>query len=484
MTAQWSAPHVEDGPFYGPELASCLRTIRLAIPGCEGVVFRQQAREAAALVRSEIVDKHDAVDALAAAAPEGMEPEEVQAALADAFRLHIPDEPQPQGDDAQQPTSHLIAKPYIYRDPATIPRREFLYGRHYIRKHVSATVAPGAIGKSSLDLTELVAMALGVGLAGERASDAPLRGWYINGEEDQDEIDRRIAALCQHYDIDGQRLVGRLLINSMRASLAYVEKGAVILNGKALAELEQEIKANSIDVIVIDPWVCFQSIPEKDNISIDALVRRLKDIAERTNSAIEIIHHTRKLAAGQDELTTEDSRGGSSLMYAVRSGRVLNRMTTKIAAELGIDDVQRRLTFRIDNGKQNLSPPEKAKWARLIGTQIANGDNVQAVAEWKYPDAFEGVTTTLMHRVRHLVTEKSYRADAQAKNEPWIGILLAEQLNLDLSREPDKAKVKQILKKWFKGGVLDKEEKTDANSRKKHTYVIPGNWNEEPEDCE
>ncbi len=400
---------------------------------------------------------------------------------ADALRAWCDGAVEFNGQDATA-TPLPSAKPFVYRDPESIPRREFLYGRHYIRKHVSATVAPGAIGKSSLDLTELLAMALGLGVLGEQAPSASLKAWYINGEEDQDEIDRRIAAFCKHYDVDGERLTWRLLVNSMRVSLAHTERGAVVFSDKALGWLEQEIKANRVDVTVIDPWVCFQSVPEKDNISIDALIRRLKDIAERTNSAIEVIHHTRKLPAGQDELTTEDSRGGSSLMYAVRSGRVLNRMTTKIAAELGVDDVQRRLTFRIDNGKQNLSPPEKAKWARLVGTQLANGDNVQAVAEWMYPDAFEGVTTAMMHDVRHRVTEKPYRADPQARTEPWVGTLLAELLNLDLSQEPARAKVKGILKTWFANKVLDKEERTEPGTRKKRTYVVAGNWNEEPEE--
>ena len=46
-------------------------------------------------------------------------------------------------------------------DPASIPRREWLYDRHYIRKFVSATIAGGGVGKSALKLTEAVSMALG-----------------------------------------------------------------------------------------------------------------------------------------------------------------------------------------------------------------------------------------------------------------------------------------------------------------------------------
>jgi hypothetical protein len=46
-----------------------------------------------------------------------------------------------------------IPTPFEPRDPRTLPRREFLYGRHYARKFVSVTVAPGDVGKTTLTLT-------------------------------------------------------------------------------------------------------------------------------------------------------------------------------------------------------------------------------------------------------------------------------------------------------------------------------------------
>jgi hypothetical protein len=48
----------------------------------------------------------------------------------------------------------VAATPHVWRDPATIPPRAWLYGRHYIRKFVSCTVAPGSLGKSSLAVVE------------------------------------------------------------------------------------------------------------------------------------------------------------------------------------------------------------------------------------------------------------------------------------------------------------------------------------------
>jgi hypothetical protein len=93
--------------------------------------------------------------------------------------------------------------PYLAPDPTAIPRRQWLLGRHYLRGAVGATIgAPGRL-KSSSVLVEIVGIACGRDLlAGTALRDGPLRAAYLNGEETQDELDRRVAAICQHYDID------------------------------------------------------------------------------------------------------------------------------------------------------------------------------------------------------------------------------------------------------------------------------------------
>ena len=58
--------------------------------------------------------------------------------------------------------------PFKPTDPTKFPRRQFLYGRHYVRKYVSATIAPGDTGKTSLNLAEAIAMASGVPFLGVR----------------------------------------------------------------------------------------------------------------------------------------------------------------------------------------------------------------------------------------------------------------------------------------------------------------------------
>ncbi len=43
---------------------------------------------------------------------------------------------------------------FEWEDPAAIPVRDWIYGRHLIRRHVSATIASGAVGKTSLKIVE------------------------------------------------------------------------------------------------------------------------------------------------------------------------------------------------------------------------------------------------------------------------------------------------------------------------------------------
>jgi hypothetical protein len=56
-------------------------------------------------------------------------------------------------------TRPLKATPFVWRDEADIPPRQWLYGKHLLRKFVSVDVAAGGIGKSSVKIGEALAMA-------------------------------------------------------------------------------------------------------------------------------------------------------------------------------------------------------------------------------------------------------------------------------------------------------------------------------------
>jgi hypothetical protein len=394
-----------------------------------------------------------------------------------------PDIPFNGGDDADK----LTALPYRWRDPATIPRRQFLFGRHYVRKTIGATIGGGGRGKTTLGLLEFVGMACGRNLlTGEEIE--PLRAWNLNGEEDQDELDRRVAAICKRYNITERSCGDRLFVQSVRDKplrLASVGRNnAPTLNRALLDQIEDEIRTKRIDVFGLDPLISFHSIVESTNEHMDLLLKEgLGGIASRTNAAGEVFHHVGKAKPGQVENTVEDARGASAFILAVRSARVNNFMTPDEAKRLGISEDERRLHVRVNNGKANMGPLGKATWFKLVPESLPSGDEIACARPWKPPDPFHGVSTADMYKCRELARTGAYRADSRAAN--WFGYVVAEQLKINVARGCEKnpkemARLNNILKTWKEKGVFTTEKREDEN-RKEREFVVAGSWQEEAE---
>jgi RecA-family ATPase len=79
----------------------------------------------------------------------------------------------------------------VWIDPANIPLRDWLYGRLLIRKFVTATIAPGGLGKSSLITAETISQVSGKDLLGVTPNDQ-LRVWPWNQEDQKEETQRKI----------------------------------------------------------------------------------------------------------------------------------------------------------------------------------------------------------------------------------------------------------------------------------------------------
>jgi hypothetical protein len=376
--------------------------------------------------------------------------------------------------DAPKP-SIISATPFRWRDPAKIPARQWLYARHYARQFLTCTIAASGMGKTSLAIGEALAMASGKPLLGitppERA-----RVWLWNGEDPRDELDRRIVAAMLHYDLKPADVEGYLFTDTGREMPVIIatqtRQGAIIAKPVVDAVIAT-IRQNSIDVLVVDPFIKSHRVTENDNSAMDAVATEWAHIADATNCAIELLHHTRK--TGGAEVSVEDGRGAGAVVSASRSARTVNRMNKDEAEKAGIDATTAWRYLKVDSGKASMSShPEHADWYRLITEPLGNGDDVGVVVGWSWPDAFAGVTVHDLRAAQKAVSEGGpWRADLRAT--AWVGKPIAKALKLNIKDKADRQKIKTLLKTWIDTGMFVEVEGL-GDDRHAVMFVEVGTW--------
>lgn len=387
----------------------------------------------------------------------------------------------PTGDDDPQPEPAFHATPFKWIDPATLPRREFAYGVHYIRKYVSVTVSPGGLGKTSNSIAESLAMVSGRGLLGVKPPKR-MRVWLFNAEDPRDEMERRIMAACLHFNLKPEDLDGHLFLDTGREQelvIAREDKRAGVKIIEPIVEaIVSQIQANGIDVMVVDPFVSTHQVNENDNGAIDKVAKLWAQIADRTNCSIDVVHHLRKVA--DREATVEDARGAVALLGAARSVRVLNRMSEEQATAAGIPAEERFSYFNVHAGKVNLTKYSAAQdWRKLESVPLGNGrglskpqDHAGVVTEWKWPNAEEVVgelDAEQIANIKSTLAGGGYKAAAQGK--PWAGEAIAYALGLDVDDKAAKRRVGSLLKALIAEGVLTIVEERDPMSRMVAKFV-------------
>jgi RecA-family ATPase len=109
------------------------------------------------------------------------------------------------------------------------------------------------------------------------------------GEEEQDELDRRVAAVCQHHRISEADLGGRLFAQSVRdrpMRIAVMGKSGPAIDDAVIRLMIDFLKQNRIDVFMVDPLVSFHDVAENDNTAMDKVIKQeFAAVAGETNAA-------------------------------------------------------------------------------------------------------------------------------------------------------------------------------------------------------
>ncbi len=277
------------------------------------------------------------------------------------------------------------------------------------------------------------------------STTARRRVWLWNLEEPEDELARRIQAAALHHAISVGDLAGHLFVNAGpdNALLTASTSVAGYVHEDLFGELEREIQKRGIDALILDPFVSSHALDENDNVQIDRLVKRWSRLAQATNCAIHIIHHTRK---GDHTVASESARGAKALVDAARMLRVLNVPTAEELVAFGLHSDVRAFHSRRD--KQNLAAgQDERSWYVLRSISLGNGPPADEVGVAAALDVLASAPKHLavetIGAIQEALDGKDRGYDHRASD--WAGIDMAPILKLNPEDKAQRARIRLVL---------------------------------------
>jgi AAA domain/Bifunctional DNA primase/polymerase, N-terminal len=263
-----------------------------------------------------------------------------------------------------------------------IPKRPWLILGYIAREIVTALIAPGGIGKTQWTASVAVAVVTGR----QDILDLPIKEktkvWIWNQEDEENELDRRTAAVLQHFGVsDGDLLDEKgdpcLFVNSgVDKPLMLAMRGAngAMVFSPDVAKVVEYIKKNGIGLLVLDPIAEMHEGEENDNAQMRLVWSAARTIAVRARCSVLVAAHSRKpdKASSAGHAGDQDSlRGASSQGAVIRAAFTMLNMSVADAKKLNVKEEDRGLYVRLDNAKANRSfLPGGAKWLKRVSIDI------------------------------------------------------------------------------------------------------------------
>jgi len=246
------------------------------------------------------------------------------------------------------------------KDFSTIPQREFLLQNRFAPGFVTATIAPGGVGKSSFSILEALAVATGRNLTfNEVIETGPVI--LFNMEDPEVEIERRLAAAFIYHGIDKTKCHNIYHFSARNREKIFcgdLTGQTATINDQTVNETIYILKKLKARLLIIDPFIGSHNLNENDNMHIYAVAEVFRYIAEETYAAVSLVHHARKKSSDSGRGELDSARGASALGAACRIAHTLDYMSEK---EAGPDKYnipggadRRRWHISLNSAKMNL----------------------------------------------------------------------------------------------------------------------------------
>ena len=216
----------------------------------------------------------------------------------------------------------LLSAGQVLEKPVT--PRAFLISELLPQRVIAGLIAPGGSGKSMLAMHIGVALAGGSSLFGQFYAPRPGTVVFLSGEDDIDEMHRRLSAILA-TEAKGTR-------QSVNNNLHLVDRSEDfdlftrrLTHGDAeitpvLDELVSAIlaqAANPIDLLIVDPAARFRGGEENSASDVNRFIQALYTLKDRLACTVLVLHHVNK-SAKTNGASQNNARGSSAFSDGVR----------------------------------------------------------------------------------------------------------------------------------------------------------------------
>ena len=109
--------------------------------------------------------------------------------------------------------------------------------------------------------------------------------WYWNGEDPEEELKRRVAAIAIHYQIPPAEIEEWFFLDTGRKRkivIATQTKAGVIIARPIVDQVIETIKENNIGLFIVDPFIASHRATESDT-SMEDVVATWAEVSDVTN---------------------------------------------------------------------------------------------------------------------------------------------------------------------------------------------------------
>ncbi|HEY1943493.1 MAG TPA: AAA family ATPase [Roseiarcus sp.] len=228
----------------------------------------------------------------------------------------------------------------------------------------------GGVSKTQLAIQLSIALVLGRGFMGKAVRSGNVIA--ILGEEDKDEIARRVNAVVRYEKLDGAQ-IHRLETSILAFPLVGrdIRLTATGENGLAEQDFAESIIAaarsmGDVRLIVLDHLALIHGGDHNAREDAALTMTIVNRIAQETGASVLVLAHTPKSASQQDESDASMIAGSTAFVDQARGAWVLARMREGEARKFGISGEDRKQYVSLTIVKNNYGPTGEVVWFKRV----------------------------------------------------------------------------------------------------------------------